>query len=487
MLGVPPITRRLAAVSILVLCAVLWVAAPNDVVELVAEQDDVLLGRYSLGQFSALAILTALLLMLAGLLASRVRFDRELALRAVLVSGSVLLGVVLASLGSHLLVPPRYVERASAPGEGDEEAAGLTRQRQPNQRFEMLRADDPPAPRSYAQPPPGFPSQTITLTTDEHGLRNPERRARYDAVAVGDSFTEGSMVSDDQVWPVLLGRETGCSVYNLGISGGTPRQYLGNFLSFGVELEPRLAIVLVYEGNDFKQHREEQPRSAFARFRDFVFKDAPLRARLNRWLVQTLGPVRSGAPLPESPALAWMPVAVHSPAGVHHYAFEPKRLVRLDWARDEFERAPEWTGSAAVFREIRDQAERRGIRLVLAYAPSTPHVVMPLVRDRVSPEELRAFAALERDDLPPPARFHERFFERIDVQESVFLGFCAAEGIECVSTTAPLREAMARGEQVYFSYDPHWTPFGHAVAARAIAEHLRARGLAPCAPAGDAG
>jgi hypothetical protein len=467
-----------------VLCPVLWVAAPNEVIELVAEQHDILLGRYSLGQFSALGILTAILLTLAGLLASRVRFDRELALRAVLVTGSVLLGVVLASLGSRLVVPPRYVERAAASGE---EAVGPTRQRPPHQRLELLRADEPPAARSYARTPTGFPAQAVTLTTDARGLRNPERRARYDAVAVGDSFTEGSMVSDDQVWPVLLGRETGCSVYNLGISGGTPRQYLGNLLSFGVELEPRLAIVLVYEGNDFKRHREEQPRSAFRRFRDYVFEDSPLRARLNRWLVQTLGPVRAGAPLPESPALRWMPVAVHSPAGVHHYAFEPKRLVRLDWAKPEFERAPEWTGSAAVFRELRDQAERRGIRLVLAYAPSTPHVVMPLVRDRVSPEELHAFAALDRDDLPPPAQFHERFFERIDVQESVFLGFCAAEGIECVSTTAPLRDAMARGEQVYFSYDPHWTPFGHAVAAGAIAEHLRARGLAPCAPAGDAG
>jgi hypothetical protein len=60
---------------------------------------------------------------------------------------------------------------------------------------------------------------------------------------------------------VLLEREAGCSVYNLGISGGTPRQYLGNFLSSGVQLEPRLAIVLVYEGNDFKRHRAEQPRS----------------------------------------------------------------------------------------------------------------------------------------------------------------------------------------------------------------------------------
>ena len=468
------------AASLLVLSAALWGMAPNQVIELVARQDPILLGRYSLGQFSALAILTAILLPLAALLASHVPFDRELAIRAALVSVSLLLGVILASLGSRLFVPARYLERSLEDAADEDAGVGLTRQRQPNQRFEIPRGDAPPAARSYPQPPPGFPAHTVTLTTDDRGLRNRERRERYDAVAVGDSFTEGSMVSDDQVWPVLLGRETGCSVYNVGISGGTPRQYLGNFLAFGVDLEPRLAIVLVYEGNDFKRHREEQPRPAFTRFREYVFKESPLRARLNRWLVQTLGPVRAGAPLGPSPVLAWMPVAIRSPAGVHHYAFEPKRLVRLDWSKPEFERAPEWTESAQVLREIRDHAERRGVRVVLAYAPSTPHVVMPLVRDRVSPEELRAFAAIERDDLPDAAEFHERFFGRIDVQETVFREFCAAQGIECVSTTAPLRDAMARGEQVYFSYDPHWTPLGHAVVARAIAEHLRARGLAPC-------
>jgi len=106
---------------------------------------------------------------------------------------------------------------------------------------------------------------------------------------------------------------------------------------------------------------------------------------------------------------------------------------------------------------------------------------MPLVRDRVSPEALRAFAAFAEDELPDAAEFHERFFARIDVQESTLREFCASEGIDFVSTTGPLRDAMARGEQVYFTYDPHWTSLGHAIAARTIGEHLRARGLAPCA------
>jgi hypothetical protein len=464
------------AVLLLLLTGALW-GVPNDVVGLVAKQEPILLGRYALGQFVALVLLTGILLTLAALLASGARFDRELAARVGLVIGSVLLGVTLVSLASHWLVTPRYLERTvEAP-----EAEGTTRQRLPNQSVEILRRDVPPAARSYANAPAGYPDSLVTLTSDARGFRNRERRDRADVVAVGDSFTEGSMVSDDQVWTVLLERELGCPVYNAGISGGTPLQYLSNLLSFGFELEPRVVVVLVYEGNDFKRHRAEQPRSRLERLGDRVFEDSPLRARLNRWLVQTFGGLRAQAPLPESLALDWMPVAVPSPAGVHHYSFEPKRLVRLYWTEPEFERAPEWTENARAFREIRDQAERRGARVVFAYAPSVPHVVMPLVRDRVSAEALRAFAAIAEDDLPAPAEFQERFYAGIDAQETVFRRFCAAEGIEFVSTTKPLRDAMARGVPVYFTYDPHWTPPGHAVAARAIAEHLRARRLVACA------
>jgi hypothetical protein len=32
---------------------------------------------------------------------------------------------------------------------------------------------------------------------------------------------------------------------------------------------------------------------------------------------------------------------------------------------------------------------------------------------------------------------------------------------------------MAEGEPVYFTYDPHWTRHGHAVAAEAVASWIR--------------
>jgi hypothetical protein len=46
-----------------------------------------------------------------------------------------------------------------------------------------------------------------------------------------------------------------------------------------------------------------------------------------------------------------------------------------------------------------------------------------------------------------------------------------------VSATEPLRRAIAAGEQVYFTYDQHWTRLGHEVAARLVADELAHAGL----------
>jgi hypothetical protein len=115
------------------------------------------------------------------------------------------------------------------------------------------------------------------------------------------------------------------------------------------------------------------------------------------------------------------------------------------------------------------------VRLVIAYAPSKPHVVLPLLRDQVSAEQLRAFAAL-RDhagDLPPPESLRDRLYRNLDTQEHVLGDWCAERGIEFVSLTAMLRDRVADGVPVYFTYDAHWTEEGHAAVSAHFARVLR--------------
>jgi hypothetical protein len=60
----------------------------------------------------------------------------------------------------------------------------------------------------------------------------------------------------------------------------------------------------------------------------------------------------------------------------------------------------------------------------------------------------------------------------------VFRAFCEAEGAGFVSPTLALREHVAAGDPVYFTYDQHWTRLGHRVVADVVASHLESSSLA---------
>lgn len=453
--------------------------------ELVAEQEDVFLGCYSLERLSAYAAITpALWLAAFGAWTFDTLGRREWAFRLGAILGSVLLGAVAVDLVARLARTPRYVERSVAVGPDDETASErriAIRHRPPNQVYRVRYEDVPETARSYPGAPPGHPPIEGTLTTDAFGFRNRELRRRYDIVAVGDSFTEGSHVDDTQTWPALLGDRLSTSVYNLGASGTDPQRYVSHFEALGLPLAPRIAVFMIYEGNDFKGarpiRRQSKPGvgaklSLWERFQNAI-EFSPAVLGIERAFLDYLAPIGSERPLPGAEILSWMPVAV--PPGEHarHYAFKPKRLTRLYVSRDEFEGSFRWRSTARVLEGAVMLAERAGVRLVFAFAPSKPHVVMPLVRDRVPAEHLRAFASFREDDLPPAERFREELFSRMDVPERVLADFCARRGIDFVSPTRALRERAARGDPVYYTYDQHWTAIGHEVVASEIGRHLR--------------
>ena len=479
----PVTARRAAAVALVALAAALWIL-PSDVPRLIARQRDVLLGRYAEGHFVAAVLVTLLAVPVAAMVWRRVP-ALEIAMRCVLAVGSGALAFAVASILAYRPSEQRYLETpvAELVGQG---LAGATRRRQPNERFELKRRDEPGPARSYPGRPPGFPDARVALTTDANGLRNPVPVERCDVVVTGDSFSEGSMVDDGEVWSARLAERTALRVRNVAMSGASPRHALNNLAAFGVGCAPRVIVASVYEGNDFKRHPDAAPLpgdragppslgARIGAWRRLAFEDSPLRFRAKRWLLGTLGPVRADAPVAPSPGLDWMPVRVAGRA----YAFEPKELVRLALEPERFERSREWTDNAGVYREMAAFARARGAALLLVYAPSKARVVLPAVRNEVDPTALRAFAAFEEDDLPDADRFAEELYDRLETIERVFFAFCADEGIACESLTEPLRSEVSAGRQAYFSYDPHWTRLGHeAVAARVADRIARERWLA---------
>jgi len=442
-----------------------WVI-PSNVTYLIAQNRDVLLGRYSLGHLTTLLILilvSAIWLYLAWANEQNEK-QRKFKVAAILIS--VFVSLVVMDIAARLILKRRYV------------AAPNYYHRPPNTVETGTAKDVPEEAFLYPRTPPGHPDIEYTLTVDKRGFRNKTDLEQYDIVVLGDSFAEGSRVSDEQAWPVLLGRQMGLSVYNLGMSAGHPGTYLATLKRFGPELSPKTVICMLYEGNDFRD--DNFRKETFADHAEEYFKTSPLRNAIKRLLVRCFASADYGAadskgkgrkPPGEAPAaLSWLPVAVPGDPNGKYYAFKVKRLCEHYTTEDEFLSRYGTKQTFAALRRIKSVCDQLRARLIVAYAPDKPHLLMPLITQVVSSEQIRAFMALRRRDLPPAEQLIETLLWRLEVWESAFRDFCRAESIEFVSLTEPLRCQTARGVQTYFTYDQHWTPSGQRIVAGALAQ-----------------
>jgi hypothetical protein len=80
--------------------------------------------------------------------------------------------------------------------------------------------------------------------------------------------------------------------------------------------------------------------------------------------------------------------------------------------------------------------------------------------------------ALKASNLPPADKLMDTVMARLDVKESEVKKFCQQESIEFVSLTRPLSQNIALGQQLYLTYDDHWTPIGHKVVANTISHYI---------------
>ena len=193
--------------------------------------------------------------------------------------------------------------------------------------------------------------------------------------------------------------------------------------------------------------------------------------------IKYLGPINADGPVPGAGILSWMPVEVPHGPGAKYYAFRPKRLTRLYWTECDFRQSFGWTSTAKVLKMIKDVCDREEIRMVIVYAPSKPHVVMPLVKENISQKHLYAFASFKKRGLPAPKEFKNKLYNRLGTQEKVLREFCQNQNIEFVSATAALQNMAAGGHQVYYTYDQHWTRLGHVTVAEELFRYFTASGV----------
>jgi hypothetical protein len=102
---------------------------------------------------------------------------------------------------------------------------------------------DPVLGMTIAPNSPGF---------DKWGFRNPAVPERVDILALGDSHTFGNTAKMDEAWPSVVQRQTGLTVYNMGLGGYGPNQYYQLLTTRGLSLHPKRVVLGLYMGDDFE-------------------------------------------------------------------------------------------------------------------------------------------------------------------------------------------------------------------------------------------
>jgi hypothetical protein len=446
---------------------VIW-AVPSRVVQLIARNRQVILGRYSREHFTwiLIVLIVSAMSLYVGLGRAAGRRKRSFQLLAVVLIGLPVVVlfdavVTLVAVRSH---PPYVLE-------------GLAYHRPPRSTKVTSYQDRPASLCSYPDAPDGFGTLECTLTIDDRGYRNRTLVDRCDVLVLGDSFAEGSRVSDDQAWPVLLAERSGLAVYNLGMSGYDPQHYLAALQKYGPVLRPELVICMLYEGNDFRSAKwVENPddyRPPFGKVLQYYVRHSRIIGALDGLMTGVLGALNADADVPGIEVLAWLPLRIESGIGATYYAFTPKRMVRHYVTKEEFREDEDWKTTARILGELKRTTHDIGAELLIAYASDKPHVMMPLAAERLPAEQVRGFAALREDNLPEANVFLANLLARLGSKETVTREYCLEEDIFFVSTTAALQARAGRGEQVYYTYDQHWTPVGHEVVADVLYAYLQ--------------
>ncbi len=450
--------QKIWLVLVLVANVVLWVI-PSDVVEEVARQRHVMLGRYSRTHFSW---------NVAILLISAVSFYVDWSTGATYKRRWFQVIATLMFLIPSLAIVDYALRR---PDVEHYVRDHLAYHRPANMEFKLTFVDRPEPRRSYPVVPPGYGTIECGLHTDGRGYRNQTHLGAYDVVVLGDSFAEGSSVSDEHPWPVRLASLSGLSVYNLGMSGYDPLHYLESLRDVGLALKPRVVLCMIYEGNDFRSIKSDEKRrrpNLASRFSEYVDR-SPLIIAVDKLLINTFGPINSDGPLKDAGEIDWLPLAIPEGLGAKYYAFEPKQLRDLYQGRDDFAADRHWLNPRGQLEEMSRLCQDAGCKLVIVFAPTKAHVTLPLAAEKLVAEKVRAFTAISyKEELPEAGEFLRNLLLNVEAREEVVGEWCLRQTIPFISLTAALREAARQGKQVYFTYDQHWTTDGHEVVSETI-------------------
>lgn len=328
--------------------------------------------------------------------------------------------------------------------------------------------------------------QPLTTGHDALGFRNREVPQHADIVAIGDSNTYGVSAPREGSWPHQLSGLLGESVYNMGLGGFGPLQYLHLAQVTAKPLRPRLWVVGFYFGNDLMDayyvahgqshwrawrqstpdtaggvvhddaRNKEVPAKRFGALRDWLARKSVLYSVLRATVFERLASQERDQIVRRSaPDVRW---AWTDPAKADvHTVFTPQgRLSALDLDNPRVREGLQISQRALA--ALQAEADLQGVRMLTVLIPT---------KERAYCAYLEATRAV----LPIS---HARLCQAESRAKGELVRFLQDQRVAHIDVTGALEAKIGQHVQLYpADSDGHLQSTGYGVVAQAIAQAIR--------------
>jgi lysophospholipase L1-like esterase len=285
------------------------------------------------------------------------------------------------------------------------------------------------------------------------GIRGPEIGPRRSGVrrvlVLGDSFTFGTGVEEDEAFPARIAAEmtrggVPAEGINAGIGGfGVPDE-VAWFEHYGMDLHPDVIVLGIFTGNDLQDAAPDRPRTFVidgdildeaelhrSRFFHWLFQHSQLFALVKYSIPQSIDrPLRRALHMPEPGAIRGLreEMALYDPRN-----------------RPAAERAG--AASEAAIRHLLD--------LTRADHPALAAILLP---SKLQADERQWNQTLRELGLAPSAADRT-------LPNEVFSGVLARCGVPMLDLTPAFSAEIRKGRTLFFPEDQHFTAAGHRLVA----------------------
>ena len=320
---------------------------------------------------------------------------------------------------------------------------------------------------------------------DALGFRNREVPARASIVAIGDSFTYGVNAPREGSWPQQLSGLLGESVYNMGLGGFGPLQYLQLAQVTAKPLNPRLWVVGFYFGNDLMdayyvahgtpywhpwrlsngvlagpdavdRAASEAPRKRFQGVRDWLSRNSLLYSVLRATVLKPLAArEREQMVRQAAPDVQW---SWSDPANgdVRTVFTSQSRLAVVNLETDRVSEGMKI--SQRALSTLQSEADRHGVKLLVVLIPTKE----------------RAFCTYLRQTRASLPASHDKLCDAEAQAKAELMRSLDASKIRFVDPTDALEEKIAQHVTLYpADSDGHFLAAGYGVVAQVVADAIR--------------